>query len=142
MRVDNKLRPRIGVGRSVMIFPKLSVFGYYEYQIDLGFVDDLPMNKDFTSETVWSAGAEYMLSRNFSLMASYDNRFGAPELSTLWQDPQFDASQRTFYYVRVLEIPTPRHSTMDAVALQEAPRDRYPTTIQERAYTSPVWYTP
>jgi len=76
VRVDNKLRPRIGVGRSIMIFPKLSVFGYYEYQIDLGFVDDLPMNKDFTSETVWSAGAEYMLSRNFSLMASYDNRFG------------------------------------------------------------------
>ena len=77
VRVDNKLRPRIGVGRNIMIFPKLSVFGYYEYQIDLGFVDDLPMNKDFTSETVWSAGTEYMLSRNFSLMASYDNRFGA-----------------------------------------------------------------
>ena len=77
VRVDNKLRPRIGVGRSIMIFPKLSVFGYYEYQIDLGFVDDLPTNKDFTSETVWSAGAEYFLSRNFSLMASYDNRFGA-----------------------------------------------------------------
>lgn len=77
VRVDNKLRPRIGLGRSIMIFPKLSVFGYYEYQIDLGFVDDLPMNKDFTSETVWSTGAEYMLSRNFSLMASYDNRFGA-----------------------------------------------------------------
>ena len=77
VRVDNKLRPRIGVGRSIMIFPKLSVFGYYEYQIDLGFVDDLPINKDFTSETVWSAGAEYMLSRNFSLMGSYDNRFGA-----------------------------------------------------------------
>ena len=77
VRVDNKLRPRIGLGRSIMIFPKLSVFGYYEYQIDLGFVDDLPINKDFTSETVWSAGAEYMLSRNFSLMGSYDNRFGA-----------------------------------------------------------------
>ncbi|WP_256867459.1 multicopper oxidase domain-containing protein [Winogradskyella forsetii] len=77
VRVDSKLRPRIGVGRSIMIFPKLSVFGYYEYQIDLGFVDDLPMNQDYLSETVWSAGAEYMLSRNFSLMASYDNRFGA-----------------------------------------------------------------
>lgn len=77
VRVDNKLRPRIGLGRSIMIFPKLSVFGYYEYQIDLGFVNTLPTNKDFTSETVWSAGAEYMLSRNFSLMASYDNRFGA-----------------------------------------------------------------
>ncbi len=77
VRVDNKLRPRIGVGRSIMIFPKLSVLGYYEYQLDLGFVDDLPINQDYLSETVWSAGAEYMLSRNFSLMASYDNRFGA-----------------------------------------------------------------
>ncbi|APQ16211.1 multicopper oxidase domain-containing protein [Maribacter hydrothermalis] len=76
VRVDNKLKPRIGLGRSIMIFPKLSVFGYYEYQIDLGFVDDLPMNQDYLSETVWRAGAEYMLSRNFSLMASYDNRFG------------------------------------------------------------------
>jgi len=77
VRTDNKLRPRIGVGRSVMIFPKLSIFGYYEYQIDLGLVNDLPLNKDYVSETVWSAGAEYMLSRNFSLMGSYDNRFGA-----------------------------------------------------------------
>jgi hypothetical protein len=75
-RIDNELRPRIALGRSIMIFPKLSVFGYYEYQIDLGIVNDLPINKDFTSETVWSAGAEYMLSRNFSLMGSYDNRYG------------------------------------------------------------------
>jgi hypothetical protein len=60
-----------------MLFKKLSVFGYYEYQIDLGIVNDLPINKEFISETVWSAGAEYMLSRNFSLMGSYDNRYGA-----------------------------------------------------------------
>jgi len=75
-RIDSDLRPRIGLGRSVMIFPKLSIFGYYEYQLDLGLVNNLPTNKDYLSETVWSAGAEYMLSRNFSLMASYDNRFG------------------------------------------------------------------
>jgi len=75
-RIDNELRPRIALGRSIMLFPKFSVFGYYEYQIDLGFVNDLPMGKDYTSETVWSVGAEYMLSRNFSLMASYDNRYG------------------------------------------------------------------
>jgi len=76
-RINNELSSRISLGRSIMIFPKLSVFGYYEYQIDLGWVNNLPMNKDFTSETVWSAGAEYMLSRNLSLMASYDNRYGA-----------------------------------------------------------------
>ena len=74
--------------------------------------------------------------------ASYDNRYGSPQLSVVWQDPEFDASQRVFYYVRVLEIPTPRHSTYDAVALRQAPMDEYPTIVQERAYTSPVWYTP
>jgi hypothetical protein len=76
-RIDNELRPRVALGRSIMLFKKLSVFGYYEYQIDLGIVNDLPINKEFISETVWSAGAEYMLSRNFSLMGSYDNRYGA-----------------------------------------------------------------
>ncbi|WP_339920816.1 multicopper oxidase domain-containing protein [uncultured Flavobacterium sp.] len=77
VRVDNELRPRIALGRSIMIFPKLSIFGYYEYQLDLGIVNNLPVGKDLTSETVWSAGAEYFLSRNISLMGSYDNRFGA-----------------------------------------------------------------
>jgi hypothetical protein len=76
-RIDNELRPRVALGRSIMLFKKLSVFGYYEYQIDLGIVNNLPINKEFISETVWSAGAEYMLSRNFSLMGSYDNRYGA-----------------------------------------------------------------
>ncbi|MCF6298112.1 MAG: multicopper oxidase domain-containing protein [Flavobacteriaceae bacterium] len=76
-RIDSELRPRFSLGRSIMLFPKFSVFGYYEYQLDLGIVNNLPTNKDYLSETVWSAGAEYMLSRNFSLTASYDNRFGA-----------------------------------------------------------------
>ncbi|MGB3343535.1 MAG: multicopper oxidase domain-containing protein [Aequorivita sp.] len=76
-RVDNELRPRVSVGRSIMIFPRLSAFGYYEYRMDLGLVNNLPNNKSFTSESVWSTGLEYFLSRDFSLMASYDNRFGA-----------------------------------------------------------------
>jgi hypothetical protein len=59
-RIDNELRPRISLGRSIMIFPKFSVFGYYEYRLDLGLVNDLPVAK-YTSDTVWSAGAEYML---------------------------------------------------------------------------------
>ncbi len=75
-RIDSELRPRVSLGRSVMLFSKFSIFGYYEYQIDLGIVNNLPTNKDYLSETVWSAGAEYLLSRNFSLLASYDNRFG------------------------------------------------------------------
>ena len=60
-----------------MLFPRFAVFGYYEYQMDFGFVNKLPVGRNFASETVWNAGGEYFLSRNFSLMASYDNRYGA-----------------------------------------------------------------
>jgi len=74
--------------------------------------------------------------------AHYENTIGSAELSTLWTDPSFDPSQRAFYYVRVLQIPTPRHSLYDAVALQQPAPKEGPTTIQERAYTSPIWYTP
>lgn len=76
VRVDNKLRPRIGIGRSIMLFPRFSVFGYYEYQADFGAVDNLEDGKNYSSEIVWNAGAEYILSKNFSLMGSYDNRYG------------------------------------------------------------------
>ena len=76
--------------------------------------------------------------------ATYDNSIGSAELATVWVDPDFDADERAFYYVRVLEIPTPRYSTYDAVALgldPEQATDR-PTAIQERAFSSPIWYTP
>ena len=76
-RIDSELRPRIALGRSIMLFPKFSVFGYYEYQFDFGFVNNFPTGVNYESETVWSAGAEFMLSRNFSLVGSYDNRYGA-----------------------------------------------------------------
>ena len=62
---------------------------------------------------------------------------------TVWTDPDFDATQRAFYYVRVLQIPTPRNSTYDAIALGIDPEETgHATTIQERAYSSPIWYTP
>ncbi|WP_020534834.1 multicopper oxidase domain-containing protein [Lewinella cohaerens] len=77
VRIDDRLRPRIGIGRSVMIFPRLSVFGYYEYQADFGVITDFENQVNYESETVWSAGLEYLLGKNISLLASYDNRFGA-----------------------------------------------------------------
>ena len=72
-----------------------------------------------------------------------ENTIGAPELTTVWSDPEFDAGQRAFYYVRVLQIPTIRHSQLDAIAMdmKETPYEG-PATIQERAYSSPIWYTP
>ena len=73
----------------------------------------------------------------------YTNDIGTAQLVTVWTDPNFDASQRAFYYVRVLQIPTPRNSTYDAIALGMNPAEtEKPVTIQERAYSSPIWYTP
>jgi len=74
--------------------------------------------------------------------ASYLNTIGATSLATYWQDPDFDASQRAFYYVRVLEIPKPRWTTLDAAYFGLTLPDEVPREIQDRAYTSPIWYTP
>ena len=75
-------------------------------------------------------------------MATYTNSIGEAQLSALWEDPDFDPQQPAFYYVRVLEIPTPRWSTRDAAKLGVDIPVGLHTTIQERAYSSPVWYTP
>ena len=72
----------------------------------------------------------------------YSNSIGAAELAAAWRDPAFDPAQPAFYYVRVLEIPTPRHALLDALALGMERPDYGVTTIQERAYTSPIWYSP
>lgn len=74
--------------------------------------------------------------------ASHDDSTGAAQLSVHWADPAFDPTEPAFYYVRVLQIPTGRHSLYDAIALQSDVPDEAPATIQERAYTSPIWYTP
>ncbi len=73
----------------------------------------------------------------------FTNTIGDAQLSTVWEDPDFDPAQRAFYYVRVLQIPTPRHTLYDAIALGMDPGETgHPSTIQERAYSSPIWYTP
>ena len=74
--------------------------------------------------------------------ATYANTIGAAELRAVWRDPDFDPGQHAFYYARVLEIPTPRWPTYDAAARGDEPRDDVPTTLRERAFTSPIWYRP
>jgi hypothetical protein len=74
--------------------------------------------------------------------ATYTNDIGDSQLSVVWKDPDFDPAIKAVYYVRVLEIPTPRWSTYDAVKLGVDPPTGVPATIQERAYSSPIWYTP
>ncbi|WP_282122481.1 DUF3604 domain-containing protein [Algibacter mikhailovii] len=74
--------------------------------------------------------------------AKYTNDIGAVQFFTSWTDPEFDATQNAFYYVRVLEIPTPRWSTYDAITLGIPIRNDIPATIQERGWSSPIWYSP
>jgi hypothetical protein len=74
--------------------------------------------------------------------ANWTNTIGAAELATVWTDPDFDPAQKAFYYVRVIEIPTPRWTTYDAFRFGVDLPEGAPASTQERAYTSPIWYTP
>jgi hypothetical protein len=74
--------------------------------------------------------------------ATWTNTIGAPELISVWRDPNFNAAERAFYYVRVLEIPTPRWTAYDAKRFGSKPQPGTSMTLQERAYTAPIWYTP
>ena len=74
--------------------------------------------------------------------ATYSNSIGATGLSVVWRDPDFDASQPAFYYVRVIEIPTPRWTAYDASFFGTQMPPEVPMMTQERAYTSPIWFTP
>ncbi len=71
---------------------------------------------------------------------TYTNTLGRAQLSVVWSDPDFDPASEAFYYARVLEIPTPRWSTYDAVAMGVRPPE--PVALQERAITSAIWYQP
>jgi hypothetical protein len=74
--------------------------------------------------------------------ATWTNTIGTPELIAVWEDPDFDPEEPSFYYGRVIEIPTPRWTAYDAKRFGVKPLDGTTMTIQERAYTSPIWYTP
>jgi hypothetical protein len=74
--------------------------------------------------------------------ATWTNTIGDPELITVWRDPDFDASQKAFYYARVIEIPTPRWTAYDAKRFGTRMDADVPMVVTERAYTSPIWYTP
>jgi hypothetical protein len=74
--------------------------------------------------------------------ATWTNTIGAPELIAVWEDTTFDARQRAFYYARVIEIPTPRWTAYDAKRFGITLPPEVPMSTTERAYTSPIWYTP
>ncbi len=119
-------------------------------QVVKGWLDDSGKAQEKVFDVVWSdsrtADANGKLppvgdTVNIAT-GSFTNDIGAPELSALWTDPTFDPAERAFYYVRVLQIPTIRHSQLDATALGIATPFEAPATIQERAYSSPIWYKP
>ncbi|MEG9327253.1 multicopper oxidase domain-containing protein [Salinimicrobium catena] len=84
LSIDNKLRPQVAFEAGLMLFPRLELYGEYEYQVDFGWNGDLEAGKDYESETVYQVGLEYVLSKGLRLMGSYDNRFGAGGGISLW----------------------------------------------------------
>ena len=74
--------------------------------------------------------------------ATFSNTIGAAALDGIWTDPDFDPGESAFYYVRVIEIPKPRWTTYDAAFFDIPLPDSVPPTTQDRAYTSPIWYSP
>jgi hypothetical protein len=74
--------------------------------------------------------------------ATWKNTIGAPELMSIWTDPDFDAALPAFYYARVIEIPTPRWTAYEAKRFGIQMTKDVPMITQERAYTSPIWYSP
>nr|MCS5635798.1 DUF3604 domain-containing protein [Myxococcota bacterium] len=74
--------------------------------------------------------------------ASYTNAVGQAQFAAYWQDPDFDPAQSAFYYARVIEIPTPRWTAYDAARLGTKLLPEAATVVQDRAYTSPIWYAP
>jgi hypothetical protein len=111
--------------------------------------DDVPQEKVF--DVAWSDGRQPGADGKLSPVGNtvdiatgqYSNSIGDAQLAAAWTDTEFDPAVRAFYYVRVIQIPTPRHTLYDAIALAiDAAETGHPATIQERAYTSPIWYTP
>ncbi len=119
-------------------------------QIIKGWVDGSGNTQEKVYDVAWSGdrspGSDGKLPAVGSTVdvktATWTNTIGASELGTVWVDPDFDASQKAFYYVRVLEIPTPRWSTYDAFRFGVPIPEGAPVSTQERAYSSPIWYTP
>jgi hypothetical protein len=120
------------------------------YQIVKGWLDAKGEVHEKVYDVVWSGtrkpGADGKVPLVGSTVdvpnATWSNTIGVPELIAVWKDPDFDPAQRAFYYGRVIEIPTPRWTAYDAKKFGVKMPTEVPMTTTERAYTSPIWYTP
>jgi len=146
------LRPRTGDAPTFMVYALRDPIGANldRIQIVKGWVNDDGETEERVYDVAWSdnrrLGSDGKLPPVGNTVdianATWTNSIGAAELATVWTDPDFDPEQRTFYYARVLEIPTPRWIVYDAFRYGIDLPEGATTTGQERAYTSPIWYTP
>ena len=119
-------------------------------QIVKGWLDANGKTHEKVYDVIWSGDRKPGTDGKLPLVgntvdaraANFTNTIGASELGTVWSDPDFDPKQKAFYYARVIEIPTPRWSTYDAFRFNIPIPEGAPVSTQERAYTSPIWYTP
>jgi hypothetical protein len=120
------------------------------YQVVKGWLDKSGKLQEKVYDVAWSGdrkrdagGKVPSVGSSVDLTnATWTNTIGAPELVAVWRDPDFDPGQPAFYYGRVIEIPTPRWTAYDAKRFGNKPPEGAAMTITERAYTSPIWYTP
>ena len=121
------------------------------YGVDFGFIETLDMKmirgRSFLRESGdREPGSDGKLPPVGSTVdiknATWKNTIGSPEFAATWTDPDFDPKQAAFYYARVIEIPTPRWTAYEAKRFQVEMTPDVPMTTQERAYTSPIWYSP
>jgi hypothetical protein len=121
-------------------------------QMVKGWVDETGQMREKIFDVVWGDSDSRPRNANGKVpavgdtvdiaRASYTNSIGDPELQTVWRDPEFNAKQKAFYYLRVLEIPTPRWVLFDAIRYGAKLLPGTELKSQERAYTSPIWYNP
>ncbi len=147
------MRPREGEGApSFMIYALRDPIGANldRIQVVKGWLDSENKLREKVYDVAWSGdraadanGKVPEVGNTVDIeTASWANTIGASELSTVWTDPNFEPTERAFYYVRVLEIPTPRWVLYDKVRFGIELPEEAQLTHQERAYTSPIWYTP
>jgi hypothetical protein len=121
-------------------------------QIVKGWLDEKGKTQETVYNVIWGDADSRELGADGELPtvgntvdvanANWTNTIGDPELIIVWKDPDFDPSLKAFYYARVIEIPTPRWTAYDAKRFGVKMSTEVPMTTQERAYTSPIWYTP
>jgi len=147
------LRPRVGdAAPSFMVYALRDPIGANldRIQIVKGWLDADGNTQERVYDVAWSLGRELDGQGNLPPVgntvdienANWSNTIGASELGTVWTDPDFDPAEPAFYYARVLEIPTPRWVVYDAFRYGVEIPEGAETIHQERAYTSPIWYTP